>query len=375
MDIKYLFLTTAKPHGVYFLEYCIEIERSLHYRTLGHSVIEEQGAEIVAEGIQDIEAAINKSIREITYGGVRVEDLFDDEITVFPCTYLARRVYRAIHPIPIEESEIPDETNGNKPYIYARNFGSVLQSKNPSTFDYLMQHSPERNEEAWEEIELERFAMLDVNDELNRRKLRCLDQNLFLDLIDNYKMEECYTKILEQLMEADPRFINYLIQETLGLTTDEHFAPNDEVVLKTFDRIDIYAESENHILILENKIDAAFTIKEGISQLKRYYDWSCNEPTVSEKRKVLMVIAPDYRIGAVESEELHLRNKEHFQQYVVIPYSRVETAIREFHDQGGWANFKFAQYMDDIQLLFLRMSLAKKDLYTTKITKHILANR
>ncbi len=372
LDIKYVYLTTSKPNSVYFLEYCIEIEKSLHHISISRAEQSDNRdkrivREKIKQGLLQIEQNLGKNHKAVTYDRTPVENLFEDTIDVLPFTYLAKKIYKAKMPIPV------DEKAEGMDYNFARNFGYVLEDEETNTYKLLINKGPGKSPNDWEAIELDKFKAIDPLKSKNKKILDSINQNLFLDMVDNFKMEECYTKVIYKLMECNHNFVNYLISEAMDIKNNEHFIPDDEVVVVK-GRMDIFAKSPKTILILENKIDSNITIdKQGVSQLKRYYDWATTDPEIKKLKKLYLLIAPDYRLNAVKAEVEHLRKKEKFKKYIVTGYSTVHNAITNFRNIGGFANFKYSKYLDDIDLLFLRMSLERKDLYTAKISKRIIA--
>ena len=374
LDIKYLYLTTSKTNGMYFIEYCIVIKDSLHNCSFSK---EKQNIKhraelqaIISNGKDEINRKLKHPYTDITYGETPVDQLFEDNILVFPFTFTAKKVYRAKNPIPVDEKNIGGD------YDFARNFGYVLDTKQKTTFKYLFDIGPEKNRKQWKKCDLPKFTML-THSEKNRLILKTLDQDSFLDMVDNFKMEECYTKIISSLMEAKPSFVNcFLNKIDKNLKIQEEFKITNEKAIKDYGRIDIYAENKKtkKLVIIENKIDSSITInKKNKSQLLRYYKW------VKQKKKgwepIYLILAPDYRLKTIESEVNFLQKKERFANYHIVGYSKLLLAFQEIKKQKEFDSYKFKKYLDDIELLLLRMSLEQKDLYTAKITKRILSLR
>lgn len=371
LDIKYLFLTSSKSNGIYYLEYCIEIKQSLHHCTIGKNQDKSKIQDIVKSGKADINTSIQKDYKKVEYGGVSIEKLFNDpNDIVFPFTYLAKKIWKAKTPIEIDEDNIVCKEG--KKYNFARNFGYVNKSEQKNYYKYLMSKSPRVLKKKWVECKLEKFEKLDTSNPNGKSKIASLTKDTFLDLIDNFKMEECYTKILYHLMESNPNFTELLLKTALNVTIENGFVPDTEVSKEGYGRIDLFAKAKNTIVIIENKIDCWFTMKDGVSQLKRYYEWATNDDEIKNLRnKYYIILAPDYRKDEIKAEEKRLRQKEKFDKYVVVPYSKVFKVIDNCCNGEGFSQFKFEKHLNDVKMLFLRMSMSKKDLYVAKLTKRI----
>lgn len=375
LDIEYLYLASPKTNGTYFIEYCIKIKESLHNCSFSK---EKQNIKhrdelqvIIEKGKEEINKNLGRPFTDIKYGGTPVDRLFEDNILVLPFTFIADKVFKAINPIPVDEKNIGGD------YNFARNFGYVLDTEEELTYKYLFDIGPEKDKKKWELCKLPKFTMFS-HSERNDLIVKSLEQDSFLDMIDNYKMEECYTKIISSLMEANPFFVNHLLNVIdKSIKTKKEFHITNELSEKNYGRMDIYAENktEKTLVIIENKIDSFITInpKNGKSQLLRYYEW------VRDNKRgwkpYYIVLAPDYRLNTVKSEVKILQKKEHFPNYYIVGYSKLLSAFQEIKKKNGFSNFKFKKYLDDIELLLLRISLEQKDLYTAKITKRILSLR
>ena len=376
--IEYLFLTSAKTNGKYYLEYCIEIEKSLHYISIGKNEKESNLNSKIKKGKEQIEEALCKKLGNINYDGIPITKLFSDPIKVLPFTFQASKIYKAKELITIDEKDfavIDPETNKVvKDYNFARNFGYVLENKNSKIYNELKKSFPENAPQGfWEEQIINSFKLLNATIEDNKNKIKALDSNLFLDLIDNYKAEECYTKILYKLMKLCPEFTKTIVKKLTGKEYNEEFEVEVEYNTNP-GRIDLLAHSEECLVVIENKIDSNITVTNNTSQLKKYDDWVNNgkeEKTFNKNvhNKHFVIIAPDYRLHSITLEEKYWENKEHFNNYEVKGYSKVYEAFNECKKNDTFSNFKYKQYIEDIGALLLRQSLDMIDLYTAKLTK------
>lgn len=232
-------------------------------------------------------------------------------------------------------------------------------------------------------LELNEFQRLEEND----LKISAVKKDKFLDLIDSYKAEECYTKILHKLFKQDPNLIKTFIENHVNPTSGQHYNVRNEQfhslteVVVPYGRIDNFAYSDNYALIIENKIDAEFTMRREngvpISQLKRYQRWANGnnkfenengiEEEIAPKQKIYVILAPDCRYEHIKNREQVLRESEIFEQYCVIKYSQLYELIEGWESQ----DFVFNRYLDDIKLLIYRLSLKQNDLYTAKLSEQL----
>ncbi|MCQ2792024.1 MAG: PD-(D/E)XK nuclease family protein [Bacilli bacterium] len=442
-QVPYVFLASKTSRG-YLIQYCIEIDgaRPLHDYSRGKK--QSKGKEInnitcnIKNGINEIAHRLNPDYDSdkkyeqtgIKYGNVPIEDLFNDSLLVFPVTYKVKRIYKynpmCNNPIFIPLKTCPENmTKEEKSYIFQRNYSFIPEKTNDKSrkraylkaFN-LLNDNLSIITKKWENY-TNKIKTLSQS-EKDEEAMKAVSLNKFIDLIDNYKSEECYTKILSKLfannkgefleyfinslykdknikinLRSDP-LINTNIKEGLDVTNELVRKINlldeiklDEYKADDYGRIDIYAENKNCSIIIENKIDSNFVDDSQNKnkkqhkgpQLARYQTWA---NTVKRgKKHFYIVLVPEYRKDEIIAEQNNIydefkqnngkiRDLEFKEKYKICSYKQVYKIFYEFRKNKGFKGLNYSTYLlDDVESLLKRLSLDLREYYTAKFLKKL----
>lgn len=387
-DIKYLLVTSEFHNDVFFVDYVFKIKKVLHTQTISKTIIGTENAETkienakkeINENLKNDDKIQENSLDEITYGGKRlIDDFFTDDIKVIPVTFVAKSIRKAKETIRIEKDVFD--------YKYQRNFGYVTEkSKSPKAYEIIK--AKLADESLWENFETKEYSQ-----EKNPFK------PTFMDLIDMHREEECYTRILFHLFNANQEFIKVFLEKYINSEKlPEKF--NDDVKkdfnlekinwnnvkvkseynLKNFEmnskkgRLDILIQGDNFNIILENKVDSGINYitdeKTKKDQLSRYYEYFSSKENNNDYRKnnfYILLVPTEKRLFI--GEELDRIDEENKSQesmkahYGIIDYGFTYDVFFAEGRKSPLLNISDKEqekiYLADIKELFRQLSLDK----------------
>lgn len=375
-EIKYLLFTSATKNKTFYIEYIVEVEKTLHNQpmpkaaTRNKNKINERVEEAKEEIIKNIkEFGYDNGLNDITYGGIPITELFTDSIKVIPITFLAKNIYKVIKPIKVGISE-----NGENlfDYNFQRNFGYVAEkSKNCEAYTVLEQIISDtiKDSNLSKKIELNKF---DSNTKVVKAKPS------FMDLISMFRQEECYTQILFKLFKYKKSYV----KEFLRFLMDENKLPeakiNDldikaEYVIDNVGRLDLYAYNEDVNIIIENKIDSGinFVKKENLQkdQLTRYYNYF---EKINKEKNFYIIFAPNEKLSYLEAEINNLDTSETVKKaYKIIGYDTIYKFFNNKVENCDMSSFEYFHCLDDIIELFRRLSLSRQKMCEENLLNNI----
>jgi len=334
-DVDYLLFTSSGAKSFY-IEYCVEIAKVAH-RVCWKNNKEENLKKLIESAYDEI-SKNNIVINNIKYGehNIPIDDLFEKESKTVPFTFIAKKIYKAKNPIKV--------IFNNNQYNYQRNMGKLLSDINKDEYHQIISYINKSN--LWEEYKVKKLKCSS-----NIKELDYIKQDKFIDLIDGFKYEECYTKILSKLFKVEPKLINIIFDINLDIESLKIYS---EYNTKE-GRIDILIHDKSNLIIIENKIDSNITYnKAGVSQLFRYYKWSINNPIKYCKFKKIkyFVLTPEYRYNILKNE---LEDNDPKGLYVLISYYTIYNYIKDF--QYSSSNNIITNYLEEIKAMLFRLSL------------------
>lgn len=314
-DIQYFVVTTDLQNDSFYLEYLYEIKKTLHTKTYSRKYVNEEYKDerhaLITEAIEQINKSLSdipdsktKSISDIKYNGIEIKDFFPDQVYTIPVTYIAEKVYKAKDVIKIEQ--VSNEEDNKLEYNFQRNFGYVTEIKARKTYNKILTEI--ENKKNWEEVIFSRADFKNIPK----------SKNTFLNLIGMHREEECYTRILGNLLSIDDDNIKEdIIKKLLGkieITKLDSFDFSEINVTTEFSiddkkkdkcgRIDLLIQGQNFNIIIENKIDSGINYittsdnNEKLNQLQRYYNFFQTKYEASNN--IYLVLVPNNRIMSPE---------------------------------------------------------------------------
>ena len=361
-NAKYLVLTgktNAKDKSFEIL-YVVELEELLHEESSVIHKNKEKQTEHDRKALQERQEHVKKKIdeKEITYNGKKLYDIWENNDDTLYVTFKASKIYRAITPILVNMQH----------YNFQRNKGCLYEDTLPDDFKRLK----EKIEDEIKNKNLEEFTPRKIDQET----MKTLNgTNTFIDLIMQENNEQIFTNILFSVL-CDGGMFNLFCEKFKG---NNHFQKYDK--FKIFrennivqGRIDIRAESDYQMVIIENKINSGLNglkPKDNESQLSTYYHYAKED---KKFEPLCFVIIPDSRKTELLND-IKTKDSKMERIYTVITYKQ----ISEFLDanKGKIKNYQYEKYIEDIIQAFSNLSkLTKEDLYArmfiekTKINKN-----
>lgn len=395
--VEYMVFTSKSKNKKFYIKYVAKIECILHTATIPKKNItynELTSKEYLTNGTNEIEKTLKDkygidSLDDITYDGTPIKKLFSDDIKVLPFTFVCNGLYEPKDTIEIDGSDVLFD------YNFQRNFGYVSeQSKNPSAYKTIYSHLKNIDKE-FKPIKVNKFKALNI--ETNKEDLDSLKSNTFLDLISMHKEEESYTKLLGNLISCDKRLIENLISSILKkempskynedseITTIKdikgNFVFNNKYLYTEYNRehvgrIDLYTESNNCRLIIENKIESGINYvtknKKTIDQLNRYYNFFTGERKINKKSNIFVILAPEYKHKDILAELNNLPN-EMYKHWLLLGYSDIYDFIKK--NKNIITKTKYGKYYEDLLLLSKRQSFNVDKIAQLKLTRNKLNNK
>ena len=189
--------------------------------------------------------------------------------------------------------------------------------------------------------------------------------------LDNLPSEQCFSVINDRtnledsmsnqmvyFMMRDKNFLIKYLRYFLGI---EDIEDNENfVVSREKNNIDIFIESDRHIIIIENKIDSEIGVygdKQRLpydSQLNKYYNYAIRN--YSNQQIYYFLLAPDYY-----NMSQSVLNNDYINgdKYKYKKYSELLNAIKlyEYRPNDGYSVFMFDEFLHSIE--YLTWSAAK----------------
>ena len=255
---------------------------------------------------------------KITYGGVRLDKLFKDNIyqgeidyESFFVTYEAGSIIKPLRPIFITDKEV-DPLQPNT----FRLEGITFSTQSPKMYypegtpAYLTLDAIINDDSLWEAentTEIIQASRYDTDDNHN-----------FLKIIRKEYDELVFSNLLAHYFLQSADMFGDFCREVLGI---DNIDKNYTIERESQDNIDLLIQDSDNVIVIENKIKSGINgIRHDVysdeiqSQLCKYFDFA-NE--IAKGRKVsCFIFSPDYNY-------LDIRNHKASQYYRVIRYSEL----------------------------------------------------
>lgn len=195
------------------------------------------------------------------------------------------------------------------------------------------------------------------------------DEQCFAVISDRTKLEDSTSNQISYFLERDSNLIYVFLHDFLGIQTvtrEEEFA----IVREKEKSIDLLFVSDNHVVVVENKIDSDINGVSQIlnsngkknSQLSKYYNHittSANYSTIPNKH--FFVLAPEY--NTITQEELD-NDYECGSEYKLKSYNELFDSIKDVpyrplgQDASELGRFLYEQFLKGIE--YISWSKAKQ---------------
>lgn len=287
-----------------------------------------------AEGIRILDFAVNENSREekrrgqeelgLTYGGVKLTDLFDNNIygrglednKNLYTTFEADRVIKPKEPIFITDDT--SISGANMFYIRTnKGFGNTTlreffdeEEKKESFTDFYQIIS---NNELWEES--------NTTQTISELTLTSGDSYFnFLNIIKQEDNEIVFSNMLAYFFNLNKKVFSRFCKEVLSVNIN-----NEYIIEREKKNIDLLISDDNNVIVVENKIKSSIN---GISerhniysdrvqsQLNKYFDFVTTDENYSNKVAKCFIFAPNYN-------RIDLSKFAQGEKYTVIYYREI----------------------------------------------------
>ncbi len=374
-EIKYLIFTSASKDKSFYIEYIVEIKKTLHNQPMPKAA--DRNKTKINERVESAKKEITENIKEfgydnglkdITYGNIPITELFTDSIKVIPITFLAKTIYKVVKPIKVGNSE-----NGEDffDYNFQRNFGYVSEkTKKPHAYNKLVSEI----EKAIKGCNVEKISLskFNINGVVGKIK------PTFMDLISMYRQEECYTQILYKLFKYKKENIKEFLEFAkkkgdLPKSPTEDLDIKAEYAIEKVGRLDLYAFNDNENFIIENKVDSGINYvkreNEQVDQLTRYYDYF---EGLNPKKNTYILLAPNEKVSYLKAEVNNLNTKQAVKDaYHVVGYKTIYGFFYEKAQEVKLSKFEYSHCIDDIIEIFKRLSLSRREMCEENLLNNI----
>ncbi len=218
--------------------------------------------------------------QDIKYGGVPIEDIFDDkgQQSVF-ISYVTddKSFFRPNKRIIINFSPKGKENEDSNEVYLTLNFAST------SLHQFVSEDSEQQDWEKLQKIcDNETLWTLDNTKVSVPENFREREDSLF-DICQIKDDENKFSNALSYFIEKYPVLWKDFLQSRLkgidigeieSVTREENATfKNEKCELKTGGRIDLLIRTNNCYIVIENKIDSGIIKEDGVSQIQRYYNY------------------------------------------------------------------------------------------------------
>lgn len=301
--------TNAFEFCNFYINYVAEIEEILH--TESRSKEQDKFRETKDKIIQIIKD------KDIKYNGKYLYEIYGDDDFTLLVTFKIKKMWQPrTGLVNIRTKEYKFQRN--KGYIdddnFTEDFNSIMN---------LIEENDKINTKIWKEVELS---------SLNNKTQNSYNSKTFLDLICKKDSEECYTNILQSILNHKNLLNKFCEEFDKNNTYDKSNSSFQNLVKRERSiidgRIDISADNGNQKIIIENKIYSGLNgihTEDKISQLSTYYAWGKENV---KKNPVCFIACPNFKIKEIEFEiddkDYQMKNK-----YNIVGYKEIANFIRK----------------------------------------------
>lgn len=294
----------------------------------------------------------------ITYGGVKLYNIFTDNITdgLGHSVYLTFRVENFRKPtkkiyLCDKDFTIPKK---DKDIYYVISNKSRMCGAGVMTFENLDSTDIQKliNSSYWEKEDSSK--KVNLNDEI-------VKPNSILNIIKKTDDELAYSNWISYYLSNDRKLLESFLKDFLKI---EDISLDNVVVKREFKNIDIYIEDSKNIIVIENKIKSAINgtkIKDNItteekefSQLEKYYKFAMDKAKKESKTPHFYLFFPNYSY----KDTSVLKKYKHFDAFEPVKrysdlfdfFKSQKTNLPYFDDFLKALNNQAREYYNDLSI-------------------------
>lgn len=309
-----------------------------------------------------VDYIINNDIR---YGGKYLHEIkmaeFEEDM-IYYMTFQADAVYKPKKPLFLSWENGADEHTPkkdvykltDKKYKYQRQIGYIPQNDYPRVVEIINNHS------LWETFDptsLKNIAGI------SRKK----PHRNFLQLIHKEYDETIFSNLLYEFFRTTPGLFSTFAEKILKITREKDFVITKEVTTKNGKgRIDLLAENDNYVVVIENKINSGLNgidKHNHLSQLTTYIEYVESE-LLNGRKGAYFLFEPNYNDIDISRFD---QNRGH--EFVKIQYSQLYSFFKSHRLE--LEKSPYSAYADDlIDALYLHTRVMK-DIVTQRFVDAI----
>lgn len=315
----------------YYVNYCAEIAKIL-YHDYNSTQQKKQWVKNVIDS------------NNIIYNGKPLYDIYSENDETLRVTFKIGKMWQPKKPLLIKTVK----------HNFQRNKGYIYSDKHKEDYDAIIKYLEKNNSintKEWEEVKLKRITEYIRKNNYNSKS--------FLDLIYKKDSEECYTNILQTILNHNNLLNlfcnNFAEHSTISNKTFKNKVIKERKVEKG--RIDISADNGEQRVVIENKIYSGLNginEEDKISQLSTYYNWAneLNNP-------LCFIICPDFKKDDIK-KEINSKDADMKDIYLIVSYSQIADFIKKYIHTLKQADFEYKQYADDFSNIFMNFGYTDK---------------
>lgn len=268
---------------------------------------------------EDLSPISDEEQKEIRYAGATLPQIFksninhgDVEISYQNVTYRAARVVK-----PKDRIFITVDKDYNDPSI---NTVLLLETDKKALIPQSLRLYFSENETAYKQLKAlisdsDIWEDCDSTEKVIAEKTYRNQGPSFLEIIRKENDELVFSNLFAYYFDYSHAAFQRFASNLLDISDMD----SDFVIFReSKSRVDLWIESEQHIIVIENKIKSGINgiVGDDISQLEKYYDAAANEAQKTGKKIHFYIFAPDYA-------KFDIDKFSKGQEYKIIKYSTI----------------------------------------------------
>lgn len=315
----------------FYINYVAEIEEILHTESSRNNKDDKftKTKDKIKQIIKD---------KEIRYNGKYLYDIYGNDDSTLLVTFKIKNMWQPKNKLVNIRTE---------KYKFQRNKGYIEENDYIDDYNKIMSKIEKNGQidtQIWEKVNLS---------SLNNKPQNTYHSKTFLDLICKKNSEECYTNILQSILNHQDLLNKFCKNFDTKSTYDDESNSSFQNLVKrersvSDGRIDISADNKNQRVIIENKIYSGLNgihSEDKISQLSTYYAWGNNG-----KKPVCFIVCPNFKINEIELE-INDKDPQMKNVYNIVGYKEIADFIRE-NLCVLKQNYIYKKYVDDFFDIF-----------------------
>jgi len=231
----------------------------------------------------------------ITYGGVKVYDIFAKNIgneKAIYFTFEAEKIVKPKNPIYITDQDVVIGNGSDYSFSYLDDLNFARQSqkmyvsedKNPKAYKKLDWYLNDAN--TWEKEPVQKFKVSDIKDTSN-----------LIGIMGKEYDELAFSNMFKHFFSADKNIFKKFAKDVLEIKNFD----TEYTIEREYKNIDLLINDKNNVITIENKIKSGINgCKHNINseiisdQLCKYYKYVTESKDFSKKEKHFYLFLPDY---------------------------------------------------------------------------------